>query len=114
MALHPLRVRLCPRVERRFKTLAKDHFPKEAYAYLLGRDGVRSVDVTDLWIPSDLDVYTTQYEVAPPPMWSEEVTDYAKEHELDILGSIHSHPWSQKELLGRYRPDHAPSEQDLD
>ena len=112
--LRPLRLQIPARIIRQFKKLAKTQFPKEAYAFVLGKESPTTLKVEELWIPEDLTAYTTRSSVSLPKHWYTDAWEYAQEHDLDPLGDIHSHPFSHKECeIHPGRPEAVPSEADF-
>jgi len=112
--LRPLRLQIPARIIRQFKKLAKEHFPREAYAFVLGKETSTTLKVEELWVPPDLATYSTPASVSLPRHWAEEVWEYTQENDLDPLGDIHSHPFKQQEyLFATGRPEAVPSEADF-
>ncbi len=91
-------------------------FPKEAWGYLLGNEALDCVEISDLWLPEDVEKYSTPSTVNPPKHWPIKALEYCEEHDITALGSIHSHPYSYSEthVEGRrvMSPDHSTSEND--
>lgn len=116
MLVLPLRVH--KRVVAKFKKEAKKVFPSEHFGFILGNEKEGHLEVTDLWLPDNIEKHATPHWVRPPKEWSVKVLDYCEEHDLTPLGSIHSHPYSYAELHktgGKCEfPDHSPSEGDAD
>lgn len=94
-------------VARRFVRLSKKRFPIETFAILLGRRTETKLVVSDLFIPTDLDKFTTEEVVFGNPEWPKLAKIKAQEEGLLILGDIHSHCF--KEQI-----DCVPSEFDWD
>jgi hypothetical protein len=109
----PIKVQIPDRLLRRFKTLSKDAFPKETFAYLIGHAAGDNVEIVELFVPDDVDRYATPGRIHPHPHWHDEARSYAQEHLAEVIGDIHSHPYRRSEL-GTLIPDRSQSEQDLD
>lgn len=101
---------LTVRVERsvidRFRREAKKRFPKEAYAILLGTKAPPGFYyVSELWVPGDIERYSTTHEVTIPDHWAIEAHHYAAEESLQVVGDAHSHPFSFRECDGKLLGD---------
>lgn len=98
----PLEISIDARKEvlSRFKKAAKDAYPKEIYAYLLGQDAGTYYLIEDLYFPEKVIESTTKNAVYMQDWWPSEVKEYAKENDLSILGDIHSHPRNFKKWKG--------------
>lgn len=114
MIVLPLKVH--KRVVSKFKREAKRVFPKEHFCYLLGHEQDGFLEVTDLWLPEDIEKHATPCSVTPPESWGVKVLEYCEENDLTPLGTLHSHPYQYHELHKNGAklelPDHAPSEGD--
>lgn len=93
----------------KLKSHAKACWPKESYAILLGESSssLQSYRVTDAYIPDNVMQYSTKSWVSVQMAWWDAARLYAIEHNLSILGDVHSHTYSK-----RFIGDHAPSEVD--
>ena len=111
MRVEPVKVELPSKLVKEFKCEAKKAFPKETLAYILGRINGHNFDVEELWWPDDINNHTSTDEIRLQPYWAAEAQEHAKEHGLQIIGTIHTHPYKYGEVKG---PDRAPSENDLD
>lgn len=107
-----LPLKISSRVVEKFKREAKRVFPKEAWGYLLGNESLDAIEITDVWLPEDIEKYSKCDSVNPPKHWPIKVLEYCEEHDLTALGSIHSHPYTYEEILSGRRPDHSTSEND--
>jgi hypothetical protein len=98
-----------------FKDSAKAKFPRETYAILLGRIEVDRVQVTELYVPADVDKHCHTSAVNVQQCWGAKAKRYAKAVGLVVLGDIHSHPYEAAEMEARrpHLPDASPSEGDL-
>lgn len=99
------------KIEREFVAAAKQLYPKEAYAYLLGTLAGDTVHIDELYIPDDTAYFASEVEVVPQPHWRAEALAQADESALILVGDIHSHPFP---YTGTLINDHAQSEGDLD
>lgn len=113
MYLRTIKVRVPRRLVGDFKLVAKEYFPREAFAYLLGRDAGTLVEVEELFVPEDLDKWVTEVSVELSPGWLVAAKRAAKDLGLTVVGDIHSHPFRYCELQG-LKPEHTPSEVDID
>lgn len=97
-----------------FKKQAKKAFPKETIAYLCGIIEYDLITIEDLWIPDNVLNYCDHDTVWVKPEWAVEAIDYAKDNDLVIIGSIHSHPFTKKELSFYSGTGKHQSEADID
>lgn len=98
MHLRPITIEVRSPVISDFKRLAKEVFPKEAFAYLLGRDAGNLVEIEDLWVPPDLASHTCETFVEISPTWIKPAKRAAKDLGLSVVGDIHSHPFTYSQL----------------
>lgn len=92
-----LHVTVCPAEMRRFRRQAIRHFPREILALMVGDINGRNVHI---------------YQITTPPLLGKkaevEVTDedweiarlQAKKKGLQVIGSIHTHPFNPTTLVG--------------
>lgn len=113
MRLRTITVRVTRTVVLEFKKAAREAFPCETFAYLLGRDAGTLVEVEELFFPMDVDEWCTENGVHISPGWLPAAKKEAAHSGLKVVGDIHSHPFKHWEL-GSVLPECAPSEQDLD
>lgn len=111
-----LPIRVHNRVVTKFKQEAKRAWPKESFAYILGNEGPGYLEISDIWIPEDIDKFTTKMTICLQDHWAVQVIDYCEDHDLTPLGSLHSHPYSYAEMTVKGKkvctPDHSTSEGD--
>lgn len=96
-------------LKRRFLKEAKALFPNEAYALILGvrlDDG--SLEIKDLFIPEDIQKYSTPEFVNVPDEWFRKAHELAFYSNSIVLGDIHSHCYRKNEGI----TDATPSEGD--
>jgi len=95
---------------------AKKYFPIETYGYLLGRVRNGKGYITDIYIPKDISEHCDTDGVDVPKHWATEVDEYCKLNLLAILGDIHSHPYTAKEISCKNSRDisASPSEEDYE
>lgn len=77
-----------------FKIYAKNAFPREEYAILLGtatKSGVYRP--SHLYFPPDTPLYSTAEWVEPQDSWWKEARKEAKDRSLVVLGDLHSHAY---------------------
>jgi len=112
-----LGVEVPARIEARFRKLAREAFPWETIAYVLGFQRDNFILVEDLWVPPDAARYShrrgTRAWIETPDHWIEEAAEQATEDERQLLGDIHSHPYPYH-LCGSFRADSVQSEGDLE
>lgn len=94
-----LRLWVQPKVERSFKATAKAMHPREAYAVLLGTVAGDSVYVEDLYVPEDLDKYSSLDRVEIRPEWMVDAAEQAADDELICVGDCHSHAYRKRETV---------------
>jgi hypothetical protein len=96
----------------------KRHFPSEAYMELIGviSKNNKTITVIDSWIPKDLAEYSSPFQIEIPPHWRKISNEYARSVGGVIVGTIHSHGYSAKEVKDSpaYRLDPSPSSADID
>ncbi len=116
MLVLPLKIHT--RVVTKFKKRAKELFPKELFAYLLGNETIDGLEIIDIWIPEDIEKYAKTDHIMLQDAWAGQVLEYCEDHDVTPLGSLHSHPYSYFELHTRGKrvenPDHSTSEADAD
>lgn len=113
MQLRPIRIKVSKRFIRDFKHLAKECFPKEAFCYLLGTDIGDTVEIEDMFVPNDLDEWTTPVETLLSPTWLPAARKKAREHGLVVVGDLHSHPYLKHETVF-CKPEPVPSKTDFE
>ncbi len=111
--LERIRIEIPNQVIRQFKKQAKDAFPRETFAYLIGRDAGTVVEIEGLFIPDGLDAHCTPASVVLQPHWRVEALEHAQEDGCEVVGDIHSHPFQFKSWCGT-SPGRIQSEGDLD
>ena len=113
MRLRPIRVEVPRRIINEFKAAAKEAFPRETFAYLLGRDAGTVVEIEELFFPMDVDEWCSENGVMISDEWLPAARSEGAHHGLVVVGDIHSHPFRHKEL-GKVIPGCVPSEIDLE
>ena len=95
-----IRLHFPPRLRRQFRAAAVESFPRETYAILLGHETKHvefvEIEAKELWMP-DRSRHSTRY-LKILPDWYEDAKHHAFEAGLEIVGDIHSHPFTAKEL----------------
>jgi hypothetical protein len=102
-----------------FKRAAKCAFPREAYGLLIGHDDPglrrRKVTVSEIYIPEDVTRHCTPQGTDVQLRWIIEAAQRAKEAGAEVVGEIHSHPWTYAEWKASGRvPERHMSESDQD
>lgn len=105
-------MRVPDKIIQQFKQQAKAAFPRETFAYLIGIDAGTSVEVEDLYVPDNVDDHCGYNFVTIQPHWEIEAMEHARDDGRDVLGDIHSHPYTAMD--GVTKPDRAQSEADMD
>lgn len=106
----PITFEVPRRISEEFKRAAKRAFPKETFAYLVGQDAGTQLVVEELYFPEGVEQHCTEESVEVQPHWLVEAQAHAREHELTVIGDIHSHPFPH----GWEHADRSPSESDID
>ena len=88
------------RIIERFKIEAKRAWPREAFAYLIGHNVGDLVVIEDLYIPDDVDCFNNETSVYPQLHWMAEARVQAEDDEMEIVGDIHSHPYTFAQCSG--------------
>ncbi len=108
--LLPAKLTISDKLISTFKAKAREKFPREAYAVLLGHgDLATGIVIEDIHFP---DFASTSDCVYIPEDGYLEIAEQAKEQDMIICGDIHSHPYEHRED-GKY-PDCSRSELDFD
>jgi hypothetical protein len=92
----------CPRrLVEQFKRAAKAVFPLEKYALLIGTDersgARRTITVTEIYCPEGADDFCKSGLVRVQGEWIAAAADHARESGAELVGDIHSHPWTYRE-----------------
>ena len=92
----------CPRrLIEGFKREAKRVFPKETYALLIGFDeespAGRRVSITEIYYPEDAERFCTTQRANWQDAWLVDAAEHAKDVGAELVGDIHSHPWTRAE-----------------
>jgi hypothetical protein len=113
-----VKLNLPKKIADRARREGKRHFPSEAYLELIGviSKNNKIITVIDTWIPEDLAEYSSPFQIEIPPHWRKMSNKYAKSIGGVIVGTIHSHGYSSKEVEDSpaYRLDPSPSSADID
>ncbi len=108
-------IKVPTKILTRFKKIARENFPNEIFCYLLGHIlNDQKYEITDLYFPVDLKDFCTPHIVHVQDHWITEVKKYARKHKVQIIGDLHSHPYTFEESSTRKITDLSPSEQDWD
>jgi proteasome lid subunit RPN8/RPN11 len=113
-----LKLQVEPKVIRQFKRQARAAFPRETLAYLFGHQYPDRTIVTELWTPNGLVALANNNTIQMVEHAEYEAEEHAKEIGLELLGDVHTHPWTKDQLsdlhrLGTSSGTH-PSESDWD
>jgi Prokaryotic homologs of the JAB domain len=113
MQLPALRLSVAPDVITDFKRQARNAFPRETCAFLLGKWEGNNVEVLDLYVPSDIARHATPDAIDYQDRWFVEAEEEASEAGLVVVGDVHSHPYGSKDPVP-WAFSAAQSEYDLD
>ena len=113
MNLRPIQLEVQKSVVEKFKRAAKEAFPLETFAYLLGRDAGTSVEIEDIFIPNNVLECVTTTSVLIDDSWLPAARKEARDLGLTVVGDIHSHPFRYGEE-GDLRLHSAPSAIDME
>lgn len=89
----PIRIAAPKGVLQKFVKRAKKDFPNEVYAYVLGHDAGTNVEIVEFYFPPQK---AETGSVQPLEDYAA-AAEYAAEHDLQLLGDIHSHPYVAEE-----------------
>lgn len=109
---HPLILKIAPSLITEIKSTGKTAFPRETLAFLIGNHLGDTIHVDGLYWPADIKKHATTTQINLQDIWFIEALERAKEEDLDVIGTIHTHPYNYKDNL--YCTDRAPSENDYD
>lgn len=111
-----LTVRIKRGAERAFKKAAKEAFPREEFALLLGRRGQDadfwSVEVEKVYFPEGRQAHCSSGSVYTQDSWYVKAKKAAAADGLELVGDIHSHTWRKDHVVKGHSC--APSEDDVD
>jgi proteasome lid subunit RPN8/RPN11 len=99
---------------KQFKDISKDAFPSEILCYLVGDIEHNIITVEEFWFPENILDYCDHNTVNIQPHWGLEAIDYAKDNDMVISGSLHSHPYTKEELALYNCTGKHQSEADID
>lgn len=88
-------------VIEKLRSEAKRCFPFESFSALIGslNHNAYTTVISNIWIPSDLDKYSTTSSVTQPDHWVTQANHFALEEDLVVLGCAHSHPITFEESI---------------
>lgn len=109
----PIKVTVPRRVLDSFRRLAKEKFPRETLAYLLGHRAGESYEVTGLWVPENIDAHVTKQYVFIQSSWQVDAHCHAEDEDVNVIGDIHSHPLPYPAYGGHFNGEPVPSIIDL-
>jgi hypothetical protein len=98
--LVPLRIEVRKKALDNFKRRAKLAYPKEILAYLIGEKLGDLYLVEDMYFPEMVELACAKDAVYYQDWWPEEAKEYAKDHHLEVIGDIHTHPRKFKKWKG--------------
>jgi Prokaryotic homologs of the JAB domain len=113
-AFKPVTIQVSEQITNEFKAKAKEVFPNEAFAYLLGHADDDKFIIDSLFYPTDCDSHCTPHHVHVQADWRTQAKREAKRTNTEILGDIHSHPYVYNGKKGSRLCDTSPSETDWD
>lgn len=112
MVFKPLTLVVPQSITRQFVAQAKEAYPRETLAYLIGTQGEGlSMTAECLWVPPDLESRCKEDGINIQGSWFRGARRFAKRSHMVVLGDIHSHPYPYSDRL---IVDCAPSEVDWD
>jgi proteasome lid subunit RPN8/RPN11 len=116
-----IKLTICRRLLREFRKRAIEAFPKETCCFLIGSDTedklgpIRYVEINEFWWPHDVNDHARTYQIDFQHAWFDEAKLHAQEAGLAVVGQMHSHPYTAKEIVEwSQKPDCADSEDDQD
>src|SRR5208282_2347385 len=98
MILEQLKVRVKGKIVSAFKKAAKEAFPCETLAYMLGTIRGKSLTIESLYFPPDVDDHCTPKAVFVQRSWLKAAKKEAKILGLEVIGDLHSHPYEWSAL----------------
>jgi proteasome lid subunit RPN8/RPN11 len=98
---------------REFHKKAKESFPNETFAFLLGSNENDGITIKEVFFPSNVEKYCRPDVILVQDSWYKEVKKYCKKTGSSIVADYHSHPYNKKEVF-LHKRDAAPSEQDYE
>ena len=105
----------CPKkIITEFKNVAKKAFPSEILCYLEGTIEYDLITIDDLWIPDNVLKYCNHNTVNIQDTWAVNAIEYAKDNDMEIIGTLHSHPYTKEELSIYSCTGNHQSESDID
>lgn len=110
--LRPITVTVRPKVLVGFEWLCIEAFPRELWGALIGFRAGNHAEITEIWLPGESG---TPNAVEVKDHWLVEAEAHASEVGAELIGDIHSHPWTWEERSHwRDKPGRNQSESDLD
>jgi proteasome lid subunit RPN8/RPN11 len=109
----PVTIYVSKKIIGAFKQKAKENFPREVFAYLLGHTNEEKIVIDSLFYPTNVDSHCTPCHVNIQPNWRSEAKREAKQTGTQILGDCHSHPYQYDQKSSHFS-DTSPSETDWD
>lgn len=115
LQLKTVNARMPARLVDDFKRQAKEAFPHETLSYLIGVDAGTDVEICRLWTPENVDEAGSESQILIFDEWPVLAREYAREHDMTVLGTVHSHPYRCKHVENKASLswDATPSEGDF-
>lgn len=107
-----LRIEIRKKAVAKFKKAAKEAFPKETLAYLIGEAVADLVMIEDVYFPEKVNESATDSYVHYQSWWPQEAYQHARDNDYEVLGDIHTHPMKYNEHYP-WENEPIPSEGDL-
>lgn len=85
-------VRVKRRLLESFKRQAREAYPRETFAFLLGHEEADLVEIVELYELPEWKKFCTRDRVKIQPGWLIEAQEHASDAGLVVVGDIHSHP----------------------
>lgn len=100
----------------KYKKYAKNHYPKELYAFLGGTIYDNYVEILDFYVPEDIDKFSDEGSVQIQSNWLQDAFSTFAENGLNLVGDLHTHPdiepspsetdWENVRNLKKYAKTH--------
>lgn len=88
----PIRIEIKKKAISQFKKAAKEAFPKETLAYLIGEHVGDLVIIEEVYFPEKVNEASSKNAVYYQEWWPKEAKEYASDNGSNVVGDIHSHP----------------------
>ena len=90
-----MRVILPGHLDKRIKTAFKRSFPLESCVFVIGRTKRGTIyEVRDIYVPGGQEKYAKTDRIQYQHSWWDEARALARDSKLQLLGDVHSHPYT--------------------